>query len=269
MARPSRASAWLRELMSDKVRRAIAATMLGVPANLVFAVWKIGLGIVEASLFLVAAGAVNVGLGVAKYLALRAHAAARGRGTTHPGEEAAVFRRIVWLLLGLSAGFTLCSLPSALGSESMGRVDEGAAVLVAALTFTELGFAVHGIVSARRNRSLLVEAIKQTNLVGALVLVALTQATLLTVFPAQSEKTTGAAGLVFGLIASAHCAWLLWRGRTRVGSASGAGAATGPGPVSTPDAVAEVVHPDDARAAGPREAGTRPEHAGPVREGTP
>jgi hypothetical protein len=53
------------------------------------------------------------------------------------------------------------------------------AIAIAAFTFTEIGVSVHGIVTTRKNREPIMEAVKLTNFSTSLISLVLTEAALM------------------------------------------------------------------------------------------
>lgn len=208
-----RSSLWMRELLRDKVRRAIAFTVMSIPANLLFAAWKVVLAVQECSVFILAAAAFNIGLAVIKFVLVRAHirvlAVPAHRGITIDPGLAALraqreYRFTGLLIILLSIGFVVGSLPLTFAVERFGTLSTWSSIQIAALSFVEFGLAVHGMVSARRNRTPLVEAVKWANLAGSLVLLALAQTALMTSeHSSPNERYFGGSGVVFGLAAAA------------------------------------------------------------------
>ena len=118
-------------------------------------------------------------------------------------------RAIVW---GLSIAYVLSCLPMALGTSTAEAYDPHVGIVIAAVTFVELALSVHGVISARRNKDLLVEAIKLTNLAAALILIVLTQTALLSfAYSGDATVVNGVCGIVFGSIAGLIGAYMLVR----------------------------------------------------------
>jgi hypothetical protein len=86
-------------------------------------------------------------------------------------------------------------------------------IIVIAVTFLEIILAVVGIVVARIRECMSNEAIKYTNLVGALVSLVLAVGILLTLTSSNDvPRLTGIVGCVIGFVASFIGLHMMWRG---------------------------------------------------------
>lgn len=206
-------------IMGDKTRRALLFTMVGIPAALLMVAWKAALFVVAPSLFLFATVLFNLGVAVAKAGIIRSHVGLRRRevaletvdaGTTHRR----TYRKTGILVTSMSAFYTLSFIPMFLRESHEIHYERNVAVIIAAATFVEIGLAVHGSISARRNSDVLTEAVKLTNLASGLVLLTLTQSALLSLEPdADIGDANAISGIVFGSLATGVGGWMLWRSR--------------------------------------------------------
>jgi len=181
------------------------------------AVWKTALIVVSPSLFLLANLVFTIGVVAAKVVAIRAHAAMRANATGAGTADASRHHRSAYRAIGalvsmLSIAYVLSCLPMALGTSRAEAYDRHIAVLIATVTFVELVLSVHGAMSARRNKDLLVEAIKLTNLAASLILLVLTQTALMS-FAYRGDATVynGVCGMVFGSVAALIGVYMLAR----------------------------------------------------------
>jgi len=202
-------------VLQSKNRRGITFAALSIPGNVVVAVWKTALIVVSPSLFLLANVVYTIGVVAAKVVAIRAHGVTRAgaaRAADASRHRRRAYRAIGGLVSMLSIAYVLSCLPMALGTSRAEAYDRHIAVLIAAVTFVELVLSVHGVMSARRNKDLLVEAIKLTNLAASLILLVLTQTALMS-FAYRGDATVynGVCGMVFGSMAALIGVYMLVR----------------------------------------------------------
>lgn len=196
-------------LLRDKTRRALFFTAASIPGSVAMAAWKGALFLVAPSLFLLATVLFNLGVIAAKTLVVRTHVSARRRRALAEGGVESVreqhrraYRTTGILVTVLSLLYTLSFIPLFFASAEKISYDRPVAVLIAAITFAELGLAIHGTVSARRNRDLLSEAVKLTNVAAGLVLLTLTQSALLSLEKdIDAGHANAVSGVVFGTVA--------------------------------------------------------------------
>lgn len=199
-------------LFRDRSRRAVLFTMASIPAAVVLAVGKGVLYVSAPSTALLGTVVFAIGVVVLKIQIIRCHVVVRraqlqaAEGTT--GVDAAIMHERTYRMTGtalvvLSLVFTVGFLPLVTGSAEQTRYDKWPAIILAAVTFAEIGLAVHGIVSARRNRDPLSEAVKLINLAAGLVLLTLAQSALISLEPATDPGPAGAlSGIAFGSLAA-------------------------------------------------------------------
>jgi len=206
-------------IMGDKTRRALLFTMVGIPAALLMVAWKAALFVVAPSLFLFATVLFNLGVAVAKAGIIRSHVGLRRREVALETVDASTnhrrsYRKTGVLVTSMSALYTMSFIPMFVGESHEIHYDRNVAVIIAAVTFVEIGLAVHGSISARRNSDMLTEAVKLTNLASGLVLLTLTQSALLSLEPDVDIGYANAiSGIVFGSLATGVGGWMLWRSR--------------------------------------------------------
>ena len=193
--------------------------MVSIPGTLLMAAWKGALFVVAPSLFLLATVVFTVGVAVAKAGVIRSHVTARRRASR--GEivdvaeaERRTYRATGILVTVLSLLYAVSFLPLLLGHSTAAHYGKWPAIIIAAITFGEIGLAMHGTISARHNRDRLTEAVKLTNLACGLVLLTLTQSALLSLEPdVDYGNANGISGVVFGSLAALVGGWMIWRSR--------------------------------------------------------
>ena len=213
-------SAAVIAVFRSKTRRALLFTMVAIPGTLAMAAWKAALFVIAPSYFLLATVVFTIGVAVAKAGIIRSHVSIRKREVAGSPVDAGAaqsraYRTTGAIVLGLSALYALSFLPQLTGAEDSIAYDRPVAIIIAAITFGEIGLAIHGTVSAKRNRDLLTEAVKLTNLAAGLVLIPLTQSALLSIEPQLESGIANAfSGILFGTLAAGVGAWMLWRSRS-------------------------------------------------------
>ncbi|RPE76211.1 MULTISPECIES: hypothetical protein [unclassified Frondihabitans] len=208
-------------LLRDKTRRALFFTAASIPGSFAMAAWKGALFLVAPSLFLLATVLFNLGVIAAKTLLVRTHITAGRRRALAEGpvgnvreQHRRAYRATGILVTVLSLLYTLSFIPLFFASAEKITYDRPVAVIIAAITFAELGLAIHGTVSARRNRDLLSEAVKLTNVAAGLVLLTLTQSALLSLEKdIDPGHANAVSGVVFGTIATGIGVSMLIRSR--------------------------------------------------------
>ncbi len=204
---------------SPRLRRTALVARFSLPATLVFAGVKLALGVSTLSVLLIGNGLFALAIVVAKALALRALRDRTPRA--HARAHATAAHRMGLVIAGAALLYVASAVPGVLGVAHAERYDPVVAVLIAAVAFVELGFAVPGALLARRTGELLLGALKRTNLAAALVLLALAQTALLSFTQTQRvDVANGVAGLLFGGIALVVGGRLAWSAHTAIRTAT-------------------------------------------------
>lgn len=187
-------------VLTDRGRRMVYLAGLSIPFNLAMAGWKLILLFVTPSLFLFANVVFACGVAGAKVLAIRSHSDSPGRFRSLDRQDPRrSYRLIGIILLTLSALYTLSNVPTLIWGGTATRYEEPVAIIIATVTFTELGVSIHGVWSARRDKDLLIEAIKWTNLASSFVLVAFTQSAIMSFTTAEDPSRYSAiTGVILG-----------------------------------------------------------------------
>lgn len=171
-------------------------TTIAVPFNAMLAIGKIVLGVFSLSFILIINAFFNIGMAVAKYLAVKTH---RTSSVTEMDQRKS-YRSIGWMILFSSIMFIVfCSVLTI--SDTAIKYDPHIAVIIATVTFTELVLSIQGIINARKDKKLIMEAVKLTNFASALISLALTQAALLSfAYDGNAVGYNMISGLLFGTI---------------------------------------------------------------------
>lgn len=216
-------------LFRDKSRRAVLFTMVSVPAAAVLAAGKGVLFVLAPSTSLLGTVVFAIGVVALKVEIIRCHvvarravlqAAANGTANVDPAQMHERTYRVTGVaLVILSLMFVVSFLPLVTGSAEQTRYEKWPAIILAAVTFAEIGLALHGVVSARRNRDPLAEAVKMTNLAAGFVLLTLAQSALISLEPATDPGPAGPlSGIAFGSLAALVGIRMLARSRSRTTS---------------------------------------------------
>jgi len=213
-------------LFRDQSRRAVLFTMASVPAAAVLAAGKGVLFVLAPSTSLLGTVVFAIGVVALKVKIIRCHivtrrtvieAAADGQDDVDPAlMHERTYRVTGIVLVVLSLVFTASFLPLVTGSTEQTKYDKWPAIILAAVTFAEIGLAIHGVVSARRNRDPLAEAVKLMNLAAGFVLLTLAQSALISLEPATDPGPAGRlSGIAFGSLAAMVGVGMLVRSRSR------------------------------------------------------
>ncbi|WP_028709047.1 hypothetical protein [Propionicicella superfundia] len=189
----------------DLRERSVFFAMWSIGGSVAMAAWKIGAAVlVGGSLFWLSNAAFSVGIAVAKSLAVVAHRQGRTGKVRGPANRVRaqhrIYRTAGAAVCVLAALYVVSCLTMVFGGGASESYDTYSGIAIATLTFTELGMAIAGVVSARRNSDVVVEVIKLANLAGALILLALTQTALMSFSSEDGAPAhlTGVAGVFFG-----------------------------------------------------------------------
>lgn len=200
----------IRRGIADADQRYIYFSALAVPGHLMMAAAKAVILVMAFSAFMAANVLFTLGLAVIKIVVIRA---ARNVPSASGGALPPAYRVTGVLIVVFSAAYAVSCFPLALGSSSSGSYSRIQAIAIATITFTELAMAVHGLLSSRRRKNPLMEAIKLSNLAASLVLLVLTQTALLS-FAGQGgdlSRCNGWFGVVMGLLAASVGAYMVVR----------------------------------------------------------
>lgn len=197
--------------LADRVVRSVLFAQLSIPCGLAVSIWKVGVGVASLSLLLISTGLFTVVTAGAKFIAVRAY---HGSGRRRTAIGQASYRAIALVLLIGSGVFVLSSVLVALNLAPVTHYSETTATLIAAVAFFEIGFALPGSLIRRHPGSVL-EAIKLTNLAGALILLALTHSALNAAMSSNDlSLADGLVGIVCGCGAIAIGVFMLLRARS-------------------------------------------------------
>ncbi|WP_159501479.1 hypothetical protein [Microbacterium sp. 18062] len=182
--------------LRDAGRRNVYFSAAAIPGHLAMAGWKGGLMLIAPSLFILGNVVFTLGLVGVKTLIVASDRRDR-RGSATAAKRA--YRCGGALLVVLAAIYIACCIPYPGGSKATDEYDPVVAIAIAAVTFVELGFSVHGLVSSRKRKDLLMELNKLGNLAASLILLVLTQTALLSMASEADHTFSNAlCGLAMG-----------------------------------------------------------------------
>jgi len=183
------------------INRIVWSARTSAVINTAIALGKVGLGIYALSPFLCVNGLYNIGVGVAKTTAVKGYQKPdpSDESRRDVNEEYRRYHRIGIVLALTSVVYLIYCISMLTGGNSHIQYGTVLAITIAAVTFTEIGLAVRGIVTTRRNREPVMEAISLTNLATSLISLVLTQTALMSL--SQNEDIAfacGLTGVIFG-----------------------------------------------------------------------
>jgi hypothetical protein len=169
---------------------------LSVLCNTALALGKIGMGVYSLSVFLCINGLYTLGLALARIISLR--------GYYKQEEHRAYFYTGITILVSALLYMLYCVKLLTDGQNNI-QYTEIVALAIATVTFTEIGIAVHGVITARRSKKPFVEALKLTNFVSSLISLVLTQTAIMSFTYSGTGSITfycGVSGIVFSALST-------------------------------------------------------------------
>lgn len=190
-------------MAKDNGDRELLFAKASVLLNATLAIGKIIAGIFSLSLFLCVHALYNVGIALAKTVAVEGRNA---KGESASGCEAREMDScsclMGWFVLASSIAYIVYSVRLFIGVSSV-SYPKIIAIAIAAFSFTELGMSVHGLITSRWRRQPFVKAIKLINLATSLTSLALTQAAIMSfAYEGDAAYFVGLTGMVFGCCAA-------------------------------------------------------------------
>ncbi|GAB2026808.1 hypothetical protein [Lactovum odontotermitis] len=175
--------------------RAIRLARVSSILNILLAAGKIGLGIYSFSLFICINGLYNIGIALAKHTAIRIN--------VKNESEAALkaYHRVGFIIFTTSLLYMAYCTDMAVRGVEHGSYDKVTSIGIAAVTFTEIGAALYGILRTRKSNNLTVMAAKRISLVTALISLVLTESALLGLENTpNAARYSGWTGLIFSAL---------------------------------------------------------------------
>ena len=185
---------WVRRLVTDGRARLVLFTKISLPVSVLTGGWKLVLAVPYESLLLAITGLYAITLSVIRSIALRTYL----RDETHNR------RTIGVAVIVLSLAYAITCIPMVVGTESWTKnYTEVAGIAIATITFTEIGLAVNGAIRNRHHPAPMVAALQLSNLAGALIVLPVTQAAILSfTHPDDPSQAAGVTGILCGVAAA-------------------------------------------------------------------
>jgi divalent metal cation (Fe/Co/Zn/Cd) transporter len=170
--------------------RTVNFAKMSMLINAIIALGKIGIGVYSLSLFICVNGFYNVGIMLAKYIAVKG---------SNEQEQRKYYKYVGLIIFVASALYMVYCANMAINGKANVNFDLITALIIATFTFVEIGIAFYGIFKARKINNLSLEAIKRTTFVTARISLVLTQAALLGISEIENAaRYCGWTGLFFG-----------------------------------------------------------------------
>lgn len=181
----------IKRAIQDKkllfVRASIAKDFFLVIAKVIFS-------IVSLSFFMFANALFSIGIGIARYYALKMH-------TQKYEEQIKSFQYVGMIISGASICYILYSIRLIFG-ESTTQYPMSLALLIACYTFVEFGINIKEILRLRKSEALEAKALRAIGFAGTLLCFVLTQAAIMS-FASEGEHhlSNALSGIIFGSFA--------------------------------------------------------------------
>lgn len=156
-----------------KVSRSLQMTGATITASTFFAIGKLAMGIIALSFFACANAFYSFGMIIAKGIALIGIHKANG------SEEQCQYYSNSGVVLIISSLIYIIYSIRLFFSPISSYYDKYTAIIIAAVTFTEIGLGIRGVIVTKQNHILLIHAIKMINLSASIIALVLTQTALL------------------------------------------------------------------------------------------
>jgi divalent metal cation (Fe/Co/Zn/Cd) transporter len=200
------------DLYGRKMGRSLNITGVAATASTFIAVGKLIIGILSLSLFTCANAFYSFGMIIAKSIALTGIRKAR--------DEKEQYQYYLWsgvVLIVSSLIYIMYSI-RLFFSPITNYYHMYVAIGIAAVTFTEIGINIRGVMITKQNHTLLVHAIKMINLSGSFISLVLTQTALLSFTKQKADllevsKANGIIGLLTGGVATLIGVYMIYRAK--------------------------------------------------------
>ena len=200
----------MQRILGEKKQKSLRLTWAACGANFILGTGKMALGILFFSPFTCVSAFYTYSMMLAKLCALLGLDKSKRRQLAH-------YRVSALILLAASTLFSVYSA-SLIFSPKVSHYHFYIAIGIAAFTFTEIGLNLRGLLIERKNKSMLLYAVKMESLASSLICLVLTQKALLS-FSYSGEQVAlskfhGAFGHSMGAIATLISLCMLHKGKT-------------------------------------------------------
>lgn len=173
--------------------------------NFGIAIGKLVFAIMTFSIFMGVNAFYTSIIGAGKYLGVL------GLDDNKQKAEQWYYRRIGLLILAASTIYVLYSIRTFFFQDTT-YYEKNVAIIIAAVTFFEIGFSLYGIIRATKNKDIILQAVKQLNLCSALIGLVLTQTAILSFTENKNQSTANfISALLFGSLTFIIGLWMCFR----------------------------------------------------------
>lgn len=186
----------IKETFNRKFKEERFHNLITMIFNFIWALLKIVFGLIKLSGFLCVSAIYTFCLGISKHMFFK------GRKSVKNNEDSVnqyyLFIGIVIIVASICYLIYMVRLFFIPSNTTYGMIP---AIAIAAMAFTELYFAIYGLIKAGKKKDLLTEGLKAINLVSALSAIALTQTAILSfTMEGDMSKYNGIMGTIVGVI---------------------------------------------------------------------
>lgn len=197
----------LRKIMSEvlqkRKKRWIYFANISAYVNCILAIGKLILGIYSFSIFMCLNALYNAGIVAIKYIVIKGHnEAMRLPDNANPNGygrlEYRYYIQVGKIIIATSTVYVIYSIRLFIKG-SNDEYSQIAAIVIAAVAFTEIGTSIYGILVTRAEKEPIINALKLSNLSSAMISIVLTQTAILSSKNnGDHSVANGIAGMLFG-----------------------------------------------------------------------
>lgn len=196
--------------------RIVRLTGLYAILNGIIALGKIGMGIYSLSVFLCINGVYTIGIVLAKAVAIKGYHDSRKKpDKRHPGgygkEESRCYSLVGYIIVFTSLIYVIYCTRMLFREQSTARYTNLMVIAIGSITAAEFGMSIQGIISARRNSDPIMEAIRLTSFVSALISLELTQTAILSHSGSGTNLYFNLTGMFLGALSAATGIYMVIR----------------------------------------------------------
>lgn len=194
----------------SKMSRSLYITGAAATASTFIAAGKLIMGILSLSIFTCANAIYSFGMIGAKGITLTGIRKAQDKSEQYQYCFYASAVLIVSSLLYIIYSIRLFFSPNTIS------FDMNIAIGIAAVTFTEVGLNIRGVIITRHNHTLLIHVIKMINLSASLIAIVLTQTAILSFTSKEADsleisKANGVIGIIMGTVTTLIGIYMIYR----------------------------------------------------------
>lgn len=198
------ASSAIRKQNNRKTARSLHISGTTGIFNVFIGLFKLVSGILVLSIFICMNAGYTLGMAIARYFALA------GELNTDKQKELKMYYSSATLMLIASILYVLYSIYS-IWHPQIVHYNKSISILIATITFTEIGWNISRIIYYRHDHSSAIQLIKIINLATSIISLELTQAALLGMKGSHNPAYNGFLGSLLGLIAIVLSGLVFWK----------------------------------------------------------